>query len=455
MNDDADDQPQEPTPGSAPPSPKDPDPPPDTGVDPRLPLEVQQLLLMQWWSRTLRRRGHAVPMLLGLLLAMAIFQAQANEWFGDHTATRLLLVTACVPDLVLRGEWWRMGTWWLTHADIGHFLVNALMVLVIGRPVEAAYGGPRLWLIWLGSGLAAAVALVVAPDSTWTVGASGATFGLLGALVGLGLKLLPKLGPRMRWTMVGVPALALALLLSLSGERIDQLAHVSGALGGVAMGLLLQPQFLPVPRAGRWRVAEPWMRLLALLATLGWVAAMAAAASAMPHPVRWPAFNTEQFQYDDLVVRYPAGLSRGTWSKSGLRCPGDLTDGAWALRTGRMPCWPLPLSGLLVLGGRESLFSMDAGDQAAFARANASGRFEKRQEGVLVYPIGEQLVWVVRAEEPLLPTYAKALAAILPPPGSAKVDALALPAPPTPAALDAATEATPNRAAPIGTTDAR
>lgn len=394
-------------------------------------------------------------MLLGLLFAVAILQAQANDWFGDHTATRLLLVTACVPDLVLRGEWWRMGTWWLTHADIWHMLVNALMVLVIGRPVEAVFGGARLWLIWLGSGLAAAVALVVAPESTWTVGASGATFGLLGALVGLGLKLLPRLGPRLRWTMVGVPGLALALLLSLSGERVDQLAHVSGALGGVAMGLLLQPQFLPVPRAGRWRVAEPWMRLLALLASLGLVAAIAAAASALPHPVRWPAFKIDQFPYDELLVRYPAGLRRGTLQKAGLRCQGELTDGAWALRTGRMPCWPLPLSGLLVLGSRETLFSMDAGDQAAFARANASGRFERRQEGVLVYPVGDQLVWVIFAEEPLLPTYAKALSAILPAPGLAKVEGVSLAASATLAAADPPAAVTPILAAPIGTTEPR
>lgn len=455
MNSPSDGQPPELEPSAAPPPEEQPEAPESAETLTSLPPEVQQLLLQQWWVRTLRRRGRAVPALLALLLAVGILQAQADNWWGAHTATRLLLAAACVPELVLRGEWWRLGTWWLVHADVWHMMVNALMVLVIGRPVEAAFGGARLWLIWLGSALAAAVALVVAPESTWTVGASGATFGLLGALVGLGLKLMPKLGPRMRWTMVGVPALALALLLSLSGERVDQLAHAAGAVGGIAMGLLLRPQFLPMPRALRWRLTPLWMRLTALLATLGMVAAVAAAVSALPHPLRWPAFKADEFSFDHLTVRYPAGLRRGTLQQQGLRCVGDLTDGAWALRTQRMPCWPLPLSGLLVLGSREKLFSMDAADQAAFDRANKAGHFEWRQEGVLVYPMGDQLVWVIFAEEPLLPTYAKALAAILPPAGSAKVEGIALPAQPSAAAAPLAAAASAIVAPAIGTVGPR
>lgn len=455
MNRNIEGEPPTPDPGAAPPPDQEPSPPDGAETLTSLPPEVQQLLLQQWWVRTLRRRGRAVPALLGLLLAVAILQAQADKLLGDHMATRLLLASACVPDLVLRGEWWRLGTWWLVHADVWHMMLNAMMVLVIGRPVEAAFGGARLWLIWLGSALAAAVALVVAPESTWTVGASGATFGLLGSLVGLGLKLMPKLGPRMRWTMVGVPALALAVLLSLSGERIDQMAHVAGALGGVAMGLLLRPQFLPMPRSVRWQLTPVWMRLVALLATLGMVAAVAAAASAVPHSVRWPPFKTEEFRFDNLVVRYPVELRRGTLHPQGLRCVGELTDGAWALRTQRAPCWPLPLSGVLVLGQREKLFSMDAGDQAAFVRANATGQFVWRQEGAMVYPLGDKLTWVIFAEEPLLPTYAKALAAILPPPGSATVEGVALADSPTPAALDLAPDPSRILAAPIGTTGPR
>lgn len=393
---------------------------------------IQQLVLRQWWGAALRRRGRAVPALIGLLVAVAVLQVQAEAglWLGADGGTALLLAGAWIPELALRGEIWRALTWWMLHADPWHLLVNVLMLLVVARPVEAIYGGPRLWLIWLGSAVAAALASLGAPAATWTVGASGAALGLLGALVGLGLKLMPRLSPALRWPMVGVPALALAVLLSLSGERLDRFAHVGGALGGIALGVALRPQFLAP--GGRRKPTPLWLRWLAMASMLAVLAASAVALASLRRPLVWPAFRTAEFALDALRVRFPADLPRGTLQQRGMKCQGELTDGAWALRTRRMPCFPLPLSGMLVLGEREVLFSMDAGDQAAFARANRSGRFEHRQRGVLVYPIGDRWVWVVFAEEPLLPTYARALARILPPPGQAKVDG------------DTATAAAPN-----------
>ncbi len=402
---------------------------------------VQQLVLRQWWGTALRRRGRAVPALIGLLVAVGMVQVQSEVglWAGSHGGTQLLLAGAWIPELVLRGEVWRALTWWMLHADPWHLMINVLMLMVIGRPVEAIYGGPRLWLIWLGSALAAATASLSSPDATWTIGASGAAIGLLGALVGLGIKLLPRLSPALRWTMVGVPALALAALLSLSGERLDRLAHVGGALGGIVLGVALRPQFLAP--AGRRKPTALWLRLLAMASMLAVLAASAVAVASLSRPLVWPEFATEQFKLDSLTVRFPAKLPRGTLHQRGMKCTGELTDGAWALRTRRMPCWPLPLSGLLVLGEREKLFSMDAGDQAAFARANLSGRFERRQDGVLVYPLGDRWVWVVFAEEPLLPTYARALAKILAPAGQAKVEGATL-------AVAGAVDATPTAVLP-------
>lgn len=409
---------------------------------------VQQLVLRQWWGTALRRRGRAVPALIALLVAVSVVQLQAESglWAGSHGGTQMLLAGAWIPELALRGEVWRALTWWMLHADPWHLLLNILMLMVIGRPVEAIYGGPRLWLIWLGSALAAAMASLSAPEPTWTIGASGAAIGLLGALVGLGIKLMPRLSPALRWSMVGVPALALAALLSLSGERLDRLAHVGGALGGIALGVALRPQFLAP--AGRRKPTALWLRLLAMASMLAVLAASAVAVASMRRPLLWPEFATEQFKLDSLTVRFPANLRRGTLHQRGMKCTGELTDGAWALRTRRMPCWPLPLSGLLVLGERETLFSMDAGDQAAFARANLSGRFERRQEGVLVYPLGDRWVWVVFAEEPLLPTYARALGKILAPPGQAKVEG-ATSALPTPAGATP-TSALPGDLSPAG-----
>ncbi len=79
------------------------------------------------------------------------------------------------------GEWWRLVTSAFLHANLIHIAFNMLMLWWFGQALESALGRGRFVGVYLVSALAgSAGALLLSPDS-YTLGASGAVFGILGA----------------------------------------------------------------------------------------------------------------------------------------------------------------------------------------------------------------------------------------------------------------------------------
>lgn len=381
-----------------------------------------QLALHGWLREVFVQRGQLLPWLVALLMVGGAVQWAGAAYLGQWGEIEILLAGAHVRDAVLRGQWWRLLTWTFLHADAAHLVVNVMMLAVIGRPVEAAFGAARMWLIFWASALAAGIAALGHQGPWWSVGSSGAVFGVLAAFLGLGIKLIPRLGSQLRWRMVGVPALLLALLLSLGSDATDQLAHIGGCLGGLLLGAALHPQFLPVTAlAAKQRRASGWLHGLAYATGGVVVAAVVLAAMHLARPLPLATVPTELLQLGDSKVRVPAQLPRGTLSPATRQCVGQWTDPAWALHTRRLACFRLPVEGALILGRRDQQLSLDHDDYVAMARANASGQWVQRQSGVLVYPLGTEFLWVVQAPQPLLATYAAILQPILPDAGTAAV----------------------------------
>lgn len=391
-----------------------------------LAAEVERLALRQLVAASLRRRVRLTPWLVLFLVVIGLLQTSAEWWLGPWGGDRVLLAGGLIPALVVRGEVWRLLSSAFLHADQLHLLVNGVMLWVVGRPVEAAWGTSRFVLLFVGSALAGSMATLALQDQGWTVGASGAVYGLMGALVALGARLWLRLSWQMRQSMVLLPAALLLLLLALGDAdgRLDFHAHRGGALGGFLLGLVLRPQLRLVDRLTPGDALRgQWIRWLSRAAGLSVGVALSMAGVHVTIPPELPRLPSEQFVLDGLRVSYPAGLRRGTWMPgvppASARCDGELTDGAWALRTGRMPCFPLPLGGQLLIGRRTQLLTMDDADRDALARANQSGSWAHRETAILLYPLGSEWLYVVMASEPLLETYQDALAGLLPPAGAA------------------------------------
>lgn len=138
---------------------------------------------------------------------------------------------------------WRAGRWWtlLTatylHGGLLHILFNLLWVRQLAPAVSELYGPARVATIFTVAGVAGFAASTLA-GTLLTVGASGAVFGLLGAMVAYGHRRGGAFGS-MILRQYGQWAAILFLFGLLPGTRIDNWAHAGGFVGGFAMGWLL------------------------------------------------------------------------------------------------------------------------------------------------------------------------------------------------------------------------
>ena len=126
------------------------------------------------------------------------------------------------------GDWWRLVTAMFLHGSIFHILFNMLALYWLGTSIEQALGTRRFLLVYFVSGLAgSAGALWFSSALAVTVGASGAIFGLIGAL--LILEYLAT-GSLMGQAMVLI-LVNMAMTFAVPGISIG--GHVGGLAGGI------------------------------------------------------------------------------------------------------------------------------------------------------------------------------------------------------------------------------
>jgi membrane associated rhomboid family serine protease len=131
-------------------------------------------------------------------------------------------------EIRLDGEWYRLVTAMFLHASLLHLAFNMLALYWLGSIVEQAIGSLRFVLVYFASGLAgSAGALLFTDPFTPTVGASGAIYGIMGALLVLEYRTTGSFaGPAL-----GLIALNLALTFAIPNISIG--GHLGGLVGGV------------------------------------------------------------------------------------------------------------------------------------------------------------------------------------------------------------------------------
>lgn len=187
--------------------------------------------------------------------------------------------------LVAAGEYWRLFTAMFLHAGITHLLFNCFGLFIFGRLVEGVYGYYRFGAIYVMAGLSGGVVSYMFNKTVIAVGASGAIFGVLGALMAYFLVHRNALGDMGRRNLTGLAVVAaLNLAIGLIIPNIDNWAHLGGLGGGFVVGLVLAPLYRyqivetpfgvvrrnvsKLPLGGRWLIVPV---VLALLAGLVWV----------------------------------------------------------------------------------------------------------------------------------------------------------------------------------------
>ena len=133
---------------------------------------------------------------------------------------------------VQNGEYYRLITSMFVHANILHLLSNMYALYVVGPIIEKYYGKGKYLLIYLGSGIIGSLFSVVLTNYA-SVGASGAIFGLFGALLYFGYKYRATLDGFLRSSII--PTLLVNLILGFMIPGIDISAHLGGLIGGLLL----------------------------------------------------------------------------------------------------------------------------------------------------------------------------------------------------------------------------
>lgn len=161
------------------------------------------------------------------------------------------------------GAWWQLLTSAFTHVSLWHIGFNMVALWVLGPQLEMVLGRTRFLAVYLLSALSgSALVYWLSSVHTPTIGASGALFGLMGALLVVAHKVHGNVSQLMMW-------IGLNFLITVVGRSfISWQGHLGGFLGG----LLLAAAFVYAPKAHRSR----WQ--LAAAASLGIVLLIAIAA---------------------------------------------------------------------------------------------------------------------------------------------------------------------------------
>lgn len=139
---------------------------------------------------------------------------------------------------VVNGEWWRLITCVFVHSGLMHLLLNSIGMIIAAVYAEPVLGRLKFAALYLLSGISGSVASIMWHINTVSVGASGAIFGLYGAIIGLALtNAFPKEKRNALLAFVGTYT-AINLAWGLTGG-IDNAAHIGGLLCGAALGWLM------------------------------------------------------------------------------------------------------------------------------------------------------------------------------------------------------------------------
>lgn len=133
--------------------------------------------------------------------------------------------------IVVNHEYYRLITGAFLHANILHFLFNMYALYLIGIQIESFMGKTKYFIIYMFSILSGSLLSIIF-NSYASVGASGAIFGLLGALLYFGYHYRVYLGGVIKSQII--PIIVINLVIGfVSGGSIDNYAHIGGLIGGL------------------------------------------------------------------------------------------------------------------------------------------------------------------------------------------------------------------------------
>src|SRR4051794_39914127 len=176
------------------------------------------------------RRANFVTMtLIGLNVFVYLAELAAGGNASNGTGNRIYEQGALYGPLVATGDWWRVLTSPFLHYGPIHLALNMWGLYIAGTLLEHVIGHWRFALLYFASGIAGSAGALIATFESPTVGASGAIFGVFGALLVLERTRHISTGGQ----ILGIVVLNLVFTFAVPGISIG------GHLGGLVAGMVL------------------------------------------------------------------------------------------------------------------------------------------------------------------------------------------------------------------------
>lgn len=232
-------------------------------------MQVRFPLFTPWVARILLTINIVVFAVPWLLDALGV------RIMGAVSVYEFLLIWGAKDNAAIfaGGQYYRFLTAMFLHGGLAHLLFNSFALYSLGFETERLFGAQRFLAIYMIAGLGGGVASY-ALNPNPSVGASGAIFGLVGALITFYIVARRVLGGIARQQLGSLIFITLInLALGFTSPYIDNNAHIGGLLTGALLGWLLAPRFALDTRTYpftlvRLELRAGWALTLAVLVAL-------------------------------------------------------------------------------------------------------------------------------------------------------------------------------------------
>jgi membrane associated rhomboid family serine protease len=181
------------------------------------------------------------PVLIAInVLMFLVVTAYGGGLFKVNSDVMIHFGTDYTP-LTLSGQWWRLLTSIFLHFGLFHIALNMWALYVNGRVAERIFGSLRYLTIYLAAGLSGSVVSLLWHPIVNGAGASGAIFGIFGAMLAFFLKREGGVPPSViKSQLTSVSIFVLYSLVNAARFRgIDNSAHLGGLVAGFILGFML------------------------------------------------------------------------------------------------------------------------------------------------------------------------------------------------------------------------
>lgn len=143
--------------------------------------------------------------------------------------------------MIGENQWYRFITCMFLHGDVYHLSGNMIYLYSLGDMVEKEFGHVKYFLLYMLSGIAGSVASmafsILTKDFTPAVGASGAIFGITGALLWVTIR--NRGGDKKLTVLKMIFLIVYSLYNGFISTNVDNAAHIGGLIGGFVLAIIL------------------------------------------------------------------------------------------------------------------------------------------------------------------------------------------------------------------------